>query len=255
MKRLIKSDKIYFGLINNFLKPYAIIDSKRKFGRIFESELKSLQSQNNNSEVLYKDFLKYCEASIPFYKNNNYDILTKEIVKSNYNSILGEKPYKFIKTSGSTGTPMKVPFSKFAYQREYSFWYFYRSKFGVSFGDKTATIAGHKIKAASDKNPPYWVFNEFNNQLIFSSYHINDNTISGYVHALNDFKPVLIYGYPSSIYLIAKYINDKKYKIFFQPKMIQVVSETLLEFQKTKLRERFDVDRLFGMEILNFADT
>jgi phenylacetate-CoA ligase len=168
-----------------------------------------------------------------------FPIITKSDIRQGYDHLLSEKPYKSVKSSGTTGEPFAMPYNKEAYQKEYAHWWFHRSLAGIKKGDRVATIMGHKVVPFSQKYAPFWMMNQFENQLIFSSFHMSPENLKYYVDALNHFKPVMIHAYPSSVYLLAKYILENNITLQFQPKMIQCASETTLDFQRSAIEQAF----------------
>lgn len=75
--------------------------------------------------------------------------------------------------------------------------------------------------------------------IIFSSYHLSTKNLKFYISQLQKFKPHLIHGYPSSVYLLAKYILENNIRLEFQPKMIITASETTLDFHKQVIETAF----------------
>jgi len=76
--------------------------------------------------------------------------------------------------------------------------------------------------------------------MLYSSFHLTEKNITYYIDSLNDFKPVAIDGFVSSIYEIAFYIKRKKVKLKFQPKVIFPTSETLTEDYRKTIEEVFN---------------
>ena len=166
------------------------------------------------------------------YLTNNYDIkalpiIDKNIVKKHHTELQLEKPYFIGKSSGTTGQPLKVPYSENVYQKEYAFWWYHRNICGVNRGAKIATFGGHKIADVNRDKPPFWVFNAAENQMFFSSYHLSNKNLPQYIKKLNRYKPDFIHGYPYSLYFLAKYILEKNTLFDFEPKMIVGSSETM----------------------------
>ena len=226
--------------------------SNQKYGRHFfdclnfllNSDLQIKQSKANDE--LYK-FLKKMKANSNFYRNlipdtldiNLVPIINKNIVLNNYKKIILEKPYKMGSSSGTTGTPLRVPYSKYVYQREFAFWWYHWGLAGIKQGDKIATIAGHKVTEVSRNKPPFWLYNLADNQLFFSSYHLSPANIPYYIMKLNSFKPDFIFGYPSSIFTLSKYILENGTPIYFKPKMILTSSEKTYSFQRRSIEAAF----------------
>jgi len=90
------------------------------------------------------------------------------------------------------------------------------------------------------KKPPFWSFDAVNNHLLFSSYHLSEVNLRYYIKKLEDFNPLLLHGYPSSIYLLA--LAYKKYgKKKLNLKSVFTSSETLLYTQRNRIEDAFQV--------------
>lgn len=224
----------------------------KKYGRYFEQYYEFLLSNGvqNQKKVAeqemahYMNFIKdNCRFYAPYFCNSckveNLPIVDKTIVAKHYSEFLLDKHYFLGNSSGTTGQPIKVPYSKRVYQKEYAFWWYHRSFGGVYRGDKIATFAGHKIADVRRDKPPFWVYNAAEKQMFFSSYHLSKKNMPYYIGALNKFRPVFIHGYPSSIYYVAKHILEENIKLQFKPKMIATASETTLDFQRQVIEIAF----------------
>lgn len=141
-------------------------------------------------------------------------------------------------TSGTTGTPLRFYETKDAQRYTYAFWRRFRKWFGFQEWVPRATFSGRVIVPRDQHQPPFWRYNKIENQLVFSSFHISSDTVANYVKQLEEFSPFLIDGYVSSIYTLAKYINQMGIHSI-QPSAIQTTSETLLESQRKEIESAF----------------
>ena len=239
---------------------------KKKYGvhykKIFEFlNSNGISHQERIAEQELEKYLTFIKYNCQFYKSyknkgfslQNLPIIDKATVNKRYSEFLLDKPYFISKSSGTTGQPLKVPYSKNAYQKEYAYWWYHRSFCGIHRGDRIATFAGHKITDVNREKSPFWVYNFAENQIFFSSYHLSRKNLKYYIEALNKYRPIFIHGYPSSVYYVAKYILDENIKLQFQPKMIVTSSETTLQFQRSVIDRLSDARFLYGMGILNFV--
>lgn len=230
----------------------AYYKKRKKYGQFFHRYYdflltSSSQVQEKKAEEELEEFLEYIKKNCRFYfrnLSNNYDlkswpIIDKEIVNKQYSDFVLNKPYFIGKSSGTTGQPFNVPYSKGVYQKEYSFWWYHRSLCDIYRGDKIATFAGHKIADVRRNIPPFWLYNFAENQMFFSSYHLSMKNMPEYMMMLNRYKPAFIHGYPSTLYYIAKYILNEDVQLDFQPKMVVGSSETILNFQRKAIEEAF----------------
>jgi phenylacetate-CoA ligase len=217
-------------------------DFRRHFAFLMGS---SVAQQEERAGEELAAFLRWVRETSDFYAVpssldlREMPVLCKAEVRTDYGRIATGQPFRVVRSSGTTGQPLAVPYSRDAYQREYAFWWYHRSFGGVRQGDRIATFAGHKVAAVERTEPPFWVRNLAENQLLFSSYHLAQRNLPHYVRELNRFRPDFIHGYPSSIYLVARQILDSGARLDFQPKMIATASETTLDFQRQAIEAAF----------------
>lgn len=184
--------------------------------------------------IKLKSLLEHLRKNIPFYKVyldaekykkivsantieevlSNIPITDKQLIKENFNEWLSleysnKKFPPAIYTSGSTGTPFMFYVSaessdvKQAAKSRLLKWH------GVNRGQKQYCFMGlsasnsclNKIKIV------------INNNLVWRRFNIDSTTMNyeDEIKRINEGRPVTIYGYPSSLYEIAKYSldNDK----------------------------------------------
>jgi phenylacetate-CoA ligase len=98
------------------------------------------------------------------------------------------------------------------------------------------------IVPAEQTKPPYWRRDVANGELWCSSYHISETSIGGYLRALEDFEPNIIYAYPSSLFAIVQYATKQQREISL-PHLRGIVtsSETLSSWQRESIEEYFKV--------------
>ena len=111
-------------------------------------------------------------------------ILTKEKVKNNYNIILNnfeKDKSKLISTSGTTGSGLTFPIKNDMDRRQWAIWWRYRKWHGIKFGTWCGWFGGRKILSYEIKKHPYWKMNYPLKQIMFSSHHLNINTVNYYL--------------------------------------------------------------------------
>jgi len=230
----------------------AKMKNRKKYGKTYHDIFQFLTTHNvteqqSEAALELNDFLRYIAEASSVYRSyfsgdlkvEDFPVIDKSFVVANHLNLQCGKPFVIGKTSGTSGQPLKIPYSRYVYQKEYAFWWYHRSFGGVKQGDRIATIAGHKIVDARRVSPPFWVYNEEDKQMFFSSYHLSEPNMKYYVEQLNSFHPEFIHGYPSSIFFIARYINESGYTLKFRPKMITTSSETLNDFQREVIEKAF----------------
>jgi len=227
-------------------------------------EVMALQEENLHQMV------NYCATQIPYYQKlfaehglrpgditalqdlKKLPTLNKQTIleqNHNFRAKDAKKPFMIQHTSGSTGTPLALQVDERTYKLAMALLVDHEESHGVPFGAKRATFAGRMLKSAGDMKPPFSRFNRSENQRLFSSYHLNENTFPHYEKELNRFQPEELIGYPSAIYDLAVHYLKSDSKPDFQPKAVITNSETLLLWQREK------IESVFGCLVYDYYGT
>ncbi len=138
-------------------------------------------------------------------------LLYKSDVRANFSEIVSRKRSLFAmdyRTSGSTGEPLryKKSFSNIAW--EYAFHLRYFKAGGAGFGGRMVALRSYVPKpgqALWKKDPVFPV-------LWMSAYHLNAKTMDSYLEAIQSFRGDFLRGYPSSLYVLARYCQARGIK-------------------------------------------
>lgn len=141
-------------------------------------------------------------------------------------------------TSGTTGSPLTVYIDKNAVQCSFALLALVREWAGIKPGSRIASFPGRLTVPVSQKSPPFWRYNISENRILFSSYHLSLQNTPTYVRKLQEFRPALIEGYASSIYLLARYMQELNLNGVY-PQTIIPNAETVLEYQRAFIEKQF----------------
>jgi len=248
---------------------------KQRYGDNFQKYLQELEkSQWFSCEQLEKIQLQKLKKMIDHaYKNVHYyttlfnkirlapndikniddlkkiPILEKQIIREHRDEFIAKNipkrkliPYA---TGGTTGSPLTLYVTKDAIQYNFACGET-RTKYwaGVKYGDRLATFLGKLIVPPCTQKPPFWRYNKAYNQILFSSFHMNEQNLDYYIEEFNRFKPEILQGYVSTVYIFAKYILNHHIKVS-SPTAILLSSETLFDWQ------RKEIEKAFGSKIYN----
>jgi len=175
-------------------------------------------------------------------------ILTKGLIKENFNEIVSSKHYdsRWKKsTGGSTGEPLH-----FAYSKESYGWRVAMSKRGYAWagampGSKQAYIWGIQLgHVGYFKRMKERLHHAIDRQLYFNSFDFDEKAMSQCLHSLNHFKPAAIIGYTNPLYNLALFIDDNS-KIGFTPKGVICAAEKVFPYQREV------IERVFGAKVFN----
>ena len=246
---------------------YGWIQRRKRYGEYFHRHLKAIEKSqwfsHEELDVLQlertKVFLVYAKLHSQFYHKLFLEfgfepesmrsltdlcklpVINKTIVHRNLDSIISDDIATlgviWSNTSGTTGQGLRFPESLESFQREYAFRFQSYSWAGAHIHKRWAFCAGHPVASADCVKPPYWIYDKSNDWLLMSSYHLAEENLPHYIHALEKFKPEMLSGYPSSIFLLALY--NKKMGSPVQPYTIVTSSETLLDYQRRAIEDSF----------------
>lgn len=221
-----------------------IVDRNRLTIEFVNHAIRSNRYYSGNS--LYKQLNSIKDiTNLPILKKTEVR-LAQDILINIIENRLKEKT-RMVHTSGTTGKSLHFPITLSAFQREYAFRALHYDWGGVAAHKRlpVAVIAGHPVAGKTRVKPPFWTYDFANNWLILSSYHLSDSNLKYYIQEIEKYKPHLIQGYPSSLYLLAlgyqKYGQNK-----IRPKAIYSFSETLFEHQRKV------IERAFSAKVFNW---
>lgn len=139
-------------------------------------------------------------------------VLRKDEVKSNIDRIktpLAEKEAITMNTSGTTGSGMTFPITRAMETDQWAVCWLYRNEHGLGLKDICAWFGGRSILNGNRKNPPYWIHNRFTNQIMFSAYPLNEETVEHYFEKIKSKKLKWIHGYPSQVAYFSSLVKEK----------------------------------------------
>ena len=139
-------------------------------------------------------------------------------------------------TSGSTGSPLRLRHDLRSVVREGVFSDRQLAWAGYQRGEPRAWWRGDLVVPANTRQGPLWRANRAQNMLMLSSYHLSEETIESYRVALEQFDPVVIQAYPSSIGFLARYLESTG-QVYRGKRLRGVItsSETLLDEQRASI--------------------
>lgn len=137
-------------------------------------------------------------------------------------------------TSGTTGEPLRFLLSREQVCMEWAdiwrcwIWAGYRPY------DRVAAFRHYEPKPGE----PVSRYERHSNTLFFSVYDMEERRLPEYVGNFNRFRPRIMRGYPSSIYILASFAKEKKLQLH-SPRAIITSSETLLPQYRSLIEEVF----------------
>ena len=168
--------------------------------------------------------------------------LTKEIVQENINLLKSKKysadSFEYVTTGGSTGIPMGFYLENgVSKAKEWAFIKTQWDRVGYHFRDKCVYLRGAVINNSNQGQ--FWEYAMLNRWLVMSSYHMTDENVPLYIEKIKKFKPKFFQAYPSTITILARYMQENNISAFPTVKAILCGSENLYPSQRQLLEEVF----------------
>lgn len=246
---------------------YASIPYDIRNGHAYRKWKNFLAEQINDEEyqlIKLKETISYAYSNTAYYKklfhtlgctvndiNDLQDIqklpfIDKDTVRDNYDDLIAKNlPNKrtfFVTTGGTSGEPMKFLQSNNVWSKELAFLYSMFSRHGYYPKMLKASFRGGEFD--NNLKEIYWKQNPVHNEIHFSPFHINLETISFYVDKLNALKPLVFHSYPSSLLLLIDCMAERGLALEYIPKLIIIISENYTSNDILKIKNFFDCELL-----------
>ena len=147
-----------------------------------------------------------------------------------------------INTSGTTGMPLNIYTTTIGLIEMYAVWGRYYHWHGITPGkDWCAVFGARPWVDVSQKKPPFWRYNHFGRQILFSAFHMIQENIKYYVSEIRKRQPPWIQGFPSLIVLLANYLLEHRQTLGYPVKHVTFGAENVFSYQIEAVKEAFGV--------------
>lgn len=143
-------------------------------------------------------------------------------------------------TSGTTGSPLEVYYDAGVIHMTYALMdrqYRWAGARLARGGDRIAVLRGNVVVPVGQRKPPFWRYNRYHRQLLLSSFHLSPANLPLYVQELERFVPAVVDGYPSTCYVLARYLLAAGRTL--PVRAVITSSETLYDFQREAIERAF----------------
>jgi phenylacetate-CoA ligase len=242
-------------------------ETATQVGQLRESECWAADRMDAFVDSEIRRVVAHAFAHVPFYQRLASDrgwcpadfrgrndlhklpILSKDVIRANAGALVADRRtlqgrLLTLSTSGTSGTPLKIVVDRASRRRHYAFWARLRSWFGIAPDSHRATFFGRIICDPGQQRPPFWRYDYFGRNYLFSSYHLSAANLPAYYDALCRLRPAEIIGYPSSLFALANYLNAHDLQ-GIRPRAVFTTAETLLAHQRAA------IDCAFGVPVVD----
>jgi len=271
-------EKIYYRLPlplqNLAITAFGYYWYQRRFGGVFLEELKhcqkraffTVQEWEKYQETELRKVLLHAYLTVPYYsklwREMGLDeakikqfrledlpalpLLDKHTFRAiGATTMLSSTPEphgEFLYSSGSTGTPTKVLYSKRMHQKYFAIFETTINNWaGLDYKVPRGVIGGRRIIREGDAKGPFYRYNFIEKQAYFSAYHISAETARNYVEGMKKYGVEYMTGYASANYFLARFIEEEGIEA---PKLRAVLTSS--EKLTPEMRDTFR--RVYGCE-------
>jgi phenylacetate-CoA ligase len=209
--------------------------------------------------IQFKNLFNFSKKNIPYYHNlfeklklqatdfktiedlQKIPILTKKIILNNPDQFIPQKPYgRYVigSTGGSTGEPLKYRMSMECNSRGWALEWRSYSYTGFNIGDKLIVFGGGSL-VKNEVSYKAILRNKILNYIKLSSFGMNNKDLYDYFCIINKSKAKFMYGYPSSMALLANYMIENNLKFHHDFVAVFSTAEMLTLNFRTKIEEAF----------------
>jgi phenylacetate-CoA ligase len=215
-----------------------------------ESDFWSLEQIKAYQDKCVRETVAYAYSNVPFYREWFGDhgikpqciagvedlprlpVLSKEIVRTHQKQMVTQALDKssliMEATSGTTGTPLAIPFTEEGLALQWAVWWRHKFRFGLKPHDSHVSFSGKSFVPIAQARPPYWRHDWVGNRTLMSVYHINRETVGDIVAYLNSHPHKFFTGAASGIYALTIAMEEAALTLARPPTVIVCGADVLL---------------------------
>ncbi len=224
------------------------------------SEGELLELQNDKLQKL----IRHCYENVPYYRTvfderhlspddirtrsdlAKLPVLTKQIIKEHFDELtskdINSRKYVDGSTGGSTGTPMRFKEDIVTWNKLRGLNFRGWTWAGFYVGEKLFTLAGNSLVKKNTDGRKMMVKNLYDRLIMRNNKHdctdITPEALKEHYQAMMSYKPAAIRGYASSLYFLAKYIEQNQLSVC-KVKVVFTTGEKLHPKYRYKIQQVF----------------
>lgn len=215
-----------------------------KYHNSFQNAMEFTQEQfYEYQKKQLENTIRHCVVNVPYYREhkklyvkndkvlpiNQMPIMPKKLLRENIKLFYADKGigfYRFHATSGTSGSPLKIKASYKSHGMITAGILRHKGRYGLSSSHRTACLTGF-FKPATDNSERIAWRDYIANRLFLSIYQFNDSRVAEYAKLLKKFRPDELFGYASSLNLLAQAFKRNHIEPIKTIKVVTSTSEVM----------------------------
>ncbi len=170
-------------------------------------------------------------------------ILSKEAVRELGDRLLSEaiplNDRRTCYTGGTTGKSLRIVTDVGTQPWQWAIWWRHRRRFGVDPSSSSINFAGRSVVPLRSMEPPVWRHNLASKQTYLSVHHLTEQNLPRVAEYLCGRSVDFYSGYPSALYLLARYFIDEGISLPRPPRVVSTGAETVLPHHRAAIESAF----------------
>lgn len=258
---------VYSKISRNFLLPLADITIGTKISKnlrfLEKSQWWSKEELLKYQNKKLRELVEHAYMKVPYYHRQwkklnlkpediktvedlrKIPIITKEDIRKNFEDFkskdFADRKPKSATTGGSTGEPLKFYYDLDAWSMSWACYYRGWNYAGYNVGDKIITIGGSSVVPSQKPSFQKQVKSKIIERHIgLSAFDMNEENMRKYSEIIKKYKPLFLRGYPSSLYIFAKFC-EKNSISFPTIRAAFTTAETLFHIYRKEIENSFGI--------------
>lgn len=237
---------------------------RNALGFLRQTQWASLAEQQEYQNVQLRVVIKHAYLTVPYYREvfdtrklkpidiqttedlHKLPILEKTTIRKRFKDLHSKGwPQKRIRhghTGGTTGTSLQLIYDIDTQPWQWAIWWRHRERFNLNLHDPFIVFAGRDVVPLTAMSPPVWRRNLPMHQTYLSVHHLTEQNLPIVADYLCSRRVQYYSGYPSAIYLVARYFLANHIHLSHPPSVVVTGAETLLPYQREVISKAFDTE-------------
>lgn len=168
-------------------------------------------------------------------------VLQRETLRQNQERFISRAvPRSRIVRAGTTGTSggnLHVAYTEEILRANWAFLLRQRAWAGVGPREPRLTLQGARVAPVHSANPPFWVHNVAERQILMSIFHLSEQTAPAYLQFLRAHQAIVLEGFPSALSILADFALARGERI--RMRVLFTSGEPLYAPARKKIEEAF----------------